>query len=357
MQALEEPIVVCRSRSTDPRWLAVAGALGRADMAVMLEQPDRQHRHEVLESRYEEIMAKPTASDSGTNSERTGSAMMKAGMNTDRMHTMASKRGTAVSLTAAAAPPGPRDGVCSICAWMFSIATVASSTRMPMARARPPSVMMLMVLPVSHSPSSEPSRAIGMLNTTTITLRQIAQEQQDHQPGQRGADQRPPSPRCGWLPPPSATRRTRSGCPRPRAARSLKVGIAWWMSATTVSVEAVFFLTTGMYTDVLAVDHGIAEVEVGAVGDRGHVADVDVSARLTGILPNFLDVGDHGVDGHQRHLVLDVQVAGRDDDVAGGQGLDHVLGREVVGTQAIRIDVDDDGADVGAERSNTQPNQ
>ena len=55
---------------------------------------------------------------------------------------------------------------------MFSIDTVASSTSMPMARARPPSVMMLIVLPVSHRPSSEPSSAIGMLNTTTITLRQ-----------------------------------------------------------------------------------------------------------------------------------------------------------------------------------------
>ena len=43
-------------------------------------------------------MEKPTASDSGTNSDRTGSAMMNAGMNTDRMHSMASKRATAVSL-------------------------------------------------------------------------------------------------------------------------------------------------------------------------------------------------------------------------------------------------------------------
>ena len=49
----------------------------------------------VPESRYDEIMAKPTASDSGRNSERTGSAMMYAGMNTDRMHNRASKRGTA----------------------------------------------------------------------------------------------------------------------------------------------------------------------------------------------------------------------------------------------------------------------
>src|SRR6266404_6085898 len=72
----------------------------------------------VLERTYDEIMAKPTASDSGTNSERTGSAMMNAGMNTDRMHSIARKRGTAVSLlprwTARA-----RDGVRAICTWMF----------------------------------------------------------------------------------------------------------------------------------------------------------------------------------------------------------------------------------------------
>ena len=41
-----------------------------------------------------------------------------------------------------------------------------------MASASPPSVMMLIVLPVSHRPHSEPNSAIGMLNTTTITLRQ-----------------------------------------------------------------------------------------------------------------------------------------------------------------------------------------
>src|SRR5580692_150142 len=40
----------------------------------------------VLDSRYDEIMAKPTASDNGKNRERTGSAMMNAGMKTDKMH-------------------------------------------------------------------------------------------------------------------------------------------------------------------------------------------------------------------------------------------------------------------------------
>ena len=76
-------------------------------VAVVLEQSRRDSTGtSVLDSRYDVIMAKPTASDSGTNSDRTGSSMMKAGMNTDRMHSMASRRGTAVSHAAALDGPG-----------------------------------------------------------------------------------------------------------------------------------------------------------------------------------------------------------------------------------------------------------
>ncbi len=55
---------------------------------------------------------------------------------------------------------------------VFSISTVASSTRMPMASARPPRVMRLIVWPVSHSATSAPQIANGMFRTTTMTLRQ-----------------------------------------------------------------------------------------------------------------------------------------------------------------------------------------
>ena len=54
----------------------------------------------VLESRYDEIMANPTPRVSGMNSDRSGSPMMNAGMNTDRMQSKASNRGTAVSIAA-----------------------------------------------------------------------------------------------------------------------------------------------------------------------------------------------------------------------------------------------------------------
>ena len=42
-------------------------------------------------------MAKPTATVSGMNSERTGSRMRNVGMNTDRMQSMASKRDVTVA--------------------------------------------------------------------------------------------------------------------------------------------------------------------------------------------------------------------------------------------------------------------
>ena len=96
--------------------------------------------------------------------------MMNAGMNTDRMHSSASRRGTAVIRL----PWRTAEAMLSvrpIWTWMFSTVTVDSSTRMPMARAIPPSDMMLIVLPVIQSPNSEPSRASGMFETTTITLR------------------------------------------------------------------------------------------------------------------------------------------------------------------------------------------
>ena len=41
---------------------------------------------------------------------------------------------------------------------------------MPIDSAMPPSDMMLIVLPVSQSPTNDPSRASGMMATTTITL-------------------------------------------------------------------------------------------------------------------------------------------------------------------------------------------
>ena len=116
-------------------------------------------------------MAKPTASDSGTNNARADPCMKNDGMNTASTHSIASSRGTAVSAfprrTARAT-----ESVLSICVWMFSTSTVASSTRMPTARANPPRVIRLTVCPVRDRATNEATRASGMLSTTTTTLLQ-----------------------------------------------------------------------------------------------------------------------------------------------------------------------------------------
>ena len=142
----------------------------------------------MLESKYDEIMANPTARVSGMNSDRSGSSMMNAGMNTDRMQSKASSRGTAVMLL-------PRStavatfGVCSICTCTFSMVTVALSTRMPIASARPPSDMMLIVLPVSQSPNNDPEQGERDVGHDDDHAPQVAEEQEDHQAGQARADQ------------------------------------------------------------------------------------------------------------------------------------------------------------------------
>ena len=55
---------------------------------------------------------------------------------------------------------------------MFSIETVASSTRMPTAKARPPSVIMFTVCPVIHRTSTAVINERGMLISTMKALRQ-----------------------------------------------------------------------------------------------------------------------------------------------------------------------------------------
>ena len=56
---------------------------------------------------------------------------------------------------------------------MFSISTVASSTRMPTASARPPSVMMLMVSPSALSTMMEVRIESGIETAMMRVLRQL----------------------------------------------------------------------------------------------------------------------------------------------------------------------------------------
>jgi len=85
-------------------------------------------------------MAKTTDIASGANSAPPTPPRKRIGTNTMQIESVATNAGVATS--AAPSRMARRSGLpSSICRWLFSISTVASSTRMPTARAMPPSVI------------------------------------------------------------------------------------------------------------------------------------------------------------------------------------------------------------------------
>ena len=71
---------------------------------------------------------------------------------------------------------------------MFSMVTVASSTRMPTDSARPPRVMMLMVSPNAARQATEVKTDRGMEMVMIRVLRQLPRNSKISKPGERGGD-------------------------------------------------------------------------------------------------------------------------------------------------------------------------
>ena len=92
-------------------------------------------------------MANTTASPSGVNKYRAGPSRKTTEVNTQLMASVETSVGTAIPAEpcSVAAGSGIFSSVSSRC--VFSIVTVESSTRIPTASARPPSVMVLSVSP------------------------------------------------------------------------------------------------------------------------------------------------------------------------------------------------------------------
>ena len=102
-----------------------------------------------------------TASAIGTNRNRPTPSRKNIGTNTMQMLSSETKAGT----TICAAPSMMAASTslpCSRCQLMFSIVTVASSTRMPTASASPPRVMTLSVSPMTESVMIEPRTESGI---------------------------------------------------------------------------------------------------------------------------------------------------------------------------------------------------
>jgi hypothetical protein len=109
----------------------------------------------------EAIMAKITASAIGTN--RKPATPPRANIGTKTMQMQASATNAGVTICAAPSRMAVRTSLpCSRCQLMFSMVTVASSTRMPTASASPPRVMMFSVWPSAESAMIEARIASGI---------------------------------------------------------------------------------------------------------------------------------------------------------------------------------------------------
>ena len=257
---------------------------------------------------------------------------------------MARRRGTAVSALPSRTARAI-ESVFSICVWMFSTSTVASSTRMPTASARPPSVIRFKVCPLSHRSTTAPEQSKGDVEHHDDHAAPVAQEHQHHQPG----EDRPQG---------ALTGHARHGVRDVGGLVELEAQANLFGQHCLHPRHRLFHpvnhgqgggvrpLADHHVDGSPAVDEGEAGANVGAVLDaaRGghHVAKINVSAGPQRDLAQFLGIDDHGVARHNRHDAVDDGVAGRADGVAGGQGRHHGVRRQRVGAQSLRIDVDDD---------------
>jgi hypothetical protein len=121
---------------------------------------------------YEAIIANTTDIAIGTNRNLATPVRKNIGTKTIQMQSVATNAGTPIS------PAPTRIASWSstpLCRWrsMFSIVTIAWSTRMPTESASPPSVMMLSVWPSAKSARIEASSDSGIVSAMIAVLRQL----------------------------------------------------------------------------------------------------------------------------------------------------------------------------------------
>ena len=139
----------------------------------------------MLESRYEATIAKPTASDSGTNSACAAPCMKNDGMNTARMQSIASSRGTAVSLVAPPDRPGDRRRALHLVVDVLDLdgRLVDQDADRQRQAAQRHEVDRLPGEPERHERPAERERDVEHDDDDAPP---VAQEEQHHQPGQHG---------------------------------------------------------------------------------------------------------------------------------------------------------------------------
>ena len=117
-------------------------------------------------------MAKTTAMASGVNRYLAAPVSSSTGTKTMQMESVETKAGAAICC-APSSTARTSGFFMAMLRWVFSISTVASSTRMPTASARPPSVITLMVSPSRLRTISEIRMESGIEMQTMMVLRQL----------------------------------------------------------------------------------------------------------------------------------------------------------------------------------------
>src|ERR1700719_1800271 len=117
-------------------------------------------------------MAKTTASAKGTKRYFAVPERKKIGTKTMQIQRVETKAGTAIwaaplRMHSSIVPPS------AILRWIFSISTVASSTRIPTAKANPPRVIILIVSPRALSATIEQRMESGIETQIIKVLRQL----------------------------------------------------------------------------------------------------------------------------------------------------------------------------------------
>src|SRR5258705_4143732 len=275
--------------------------------------------------------------------------MKKAGMNTARIQSMATNRGSVVSAVASLAARA-RLRPLARRVWMFSMATVASSTRMPTANANPPKVMMLIVWPDTQSAVTDARIASGMFKDHDERTAPVPQKQQHHKAREHRAES-------------AFDEQALDGARHVGGLVKLvtdlnivrKYGLeAWQVGFDGLNDRECRGVRSFGYGDVdraASIHQHVAGLDVGAIFDRSDVAYENGlrTVRADGNVVQALEIPDNGVDRHHWHEVADADVTRWADGITGTQRLHHLVRRHVVGTQLAGIQANEDGALARAE--------
>ena len=129
---------------------AAPGLAVRQLLGVVLVPPQEEPRHRRHERAREEVRRRASRRRRPPRAARRDSARRRSGRTSARTRCRSTSVETNAGTAICAAPSRIACAIslpCAMLRLMFSISTVASSTRMPTARANPPSVMMLIVSP------------------------------------------------------------------------------------------------------------------------------------------------------------------------------------------------------------------